>query len=558
LQAARTNVTSRGVPYVRHCPRLVELDLESTEVDDSCVVHVALLKQLNSLNLSSTKVSEEGLEKLVDHPTLRQLSVDNTLLTREGFTRLKARLNDCSIFYTAASTIHPIPSPEGGGFAIETQQLDSASEPLPERELTSDELSFYFEQSHILISKRPHTPRPADGDFQQHARQRVSAARSIAKRLRHVCVVPVLAAVLRDESEDPMLRGHAAGALAYVRSPCAVEVLIETLPQGGYSGAAAERALASLTNVAVGRKKGEEIDSNPSPEEGTHRQELWRFWWDRHRSSIKLHGDPHIHRGHLSEEEWQAQRTQELPPNSSHNELVQPRRQLSERAVTVEDLEPLSEQPQIALREKPSVPATAAHTAECSTHDRKLTQEELALLIEKSNVLMRKPNPKDFTSKTRLDQFNVNRRRAADKLGLPLGHRAAIPALAAVLRDEGDDPEVRCAAATALAYIADPLSVEILIDTIDEGDNVGNSAEWALILMMAVGVGRTPEDRFGESPLEKRLERQQKWRTWWAKNKDRFVLQGAIGSVETYLTEEEWEAQFGSKESPALPPPTEE
>jgi hypothetical protein len=178
--------------------------------------------------------------------------------------------------------------------------------------------------------------------------------------------------------------------------------------------------------------------------------------------------------------------------------------------------------------------------------DRTLTTDELAFLVETSDLLMRKPSA-GSTSKQDLERINSKRRLAATKLGTQLGHRAAIPILAAILRDEGDDPAVRSAAANALAEIGDPLAVEILIENIPEGAGVGNSAEWALIRMMYVGVGRKKGDGFEELPPEKRLERQAQWRAWWNKNKDRFTLRPPIGSVETFLTEEEWEAQIPKK-----------
>jgi hypothetical protein len=316
LWAGSTNVTSRGVPYVRHCPELVDVDLARTAVDDSCVVHLAALKNLHSLRLTATKVSEEGLEELAGHPRLRYLAVGQTRLSREGFARLEWSLGKCKISYSPTSTVKksalktPGPPP-GGGFAMENRPFDELSDPLPERQLTQDELAFYFEQSNILINERPLTTNPTEYELQDHPRNRVSAARELGKRLQHVCVIPVMAAILRDDSEDPMLKLHAAGALSSVAHPCSVEVLIETLPQGGYPGYAAELALASLTNVGVGRKKGEQIDQNPTPEDGLHRQKLWRAWWDKHGPSIKLRGNSHSHRHIPSEEEWQAAQEQQ-------------------------------------------------------------------------------------------------------------------------------------------------------------------------------------------------------------------------------------------------------
>jgi hypothetical protein len=304
LNAGWTQVTSRGVPYLRKSPRLKHLNLESTGVDDSSIRHIAALVELESLVLTRTRVSEEGLSKLGGHRRLRSLAVSNTRLTRQGFERLQASLPNCQISYQPQKPVKGPPKSDGGVEAAVQYELSQYA--LPERTLTQKELDYFFETADILIRKRPVSARPTENELQRHASDRSLAAREIGKELRHVCVIPVLAAVVRDRTEEASLRSFAASSLAHIPDPCSVEVLIEALPEGGSVGCAAEFALASLTDVVVGRKKDEQIDQNPTPEEGLLRQKLWRAWWDKHGPSIKLRGQPHAHRYIPSEEEWLA------------------------------------------------------------------------------------------------------------------------------------------------------------------------------------------------------------------------------------------------------------
>lgn len=180
--------------------------------------------------------------------------------------------------------------------------------------------------------------------------------------------------------------------------------------------------------------------------------------------------------------------------------------------------------------------------------DRSLTPDELSFLLEKSNLLIHKPRADEFASNQQIKMYNVDRRLAAKDLGEQIAHRCIIPVLAAVLRDSSDDPAVRAAAANALKRVAEPLAVEILIETIPEGDGVGLAAEFGLIHMIGVGVGRKNGDGYVELPLDQRIERQAQWRKWWEKNRDRFVLRGPFGSMEVFMSEEQWEKHLQKRQ----------
>ena len=61
--------------HLAELPRLSQLTLDSTGVDDEGFVAVKGLKKLHHLTLVNTKVTPAGLSILNGHPTLRYLTV---------------------------------------------------------------------------------------------------------------------------------------------------------------------------------------------------------------------------------------------------------------------------------------------------------------------------------------------------------------------------------------------------------------------------------------------------------------------------------------------------
>lgn len=150
--------------------------------------------------------------------------------------------------------------------------------------------------------------------------------------------------------------------------------------------------------------------------------------------------------------------------------------------------------------------------------DRALSAKELDLLLRLSDLLI----------DTRANR--VDRGWAARDLGI-LGHKYAIPALVAVLRDESDNMGVRQRAATALSMIRDKRTVEYLIS-----DGLGSNSSFFATEVLSDLVqfaGRPPEladasYRAGVKPPPKdpveRKKYLETWHQWWKKNRDKIKL----------------------------------
>jgi len=132
---------------------------------------------------------------------------------------------------------------------------------------------------------------------------------------------------------------------------------------------------------------------------------------------------------------------------------------------------------------------------------RTLSPKDAPILLEVSDVL--------------IDPRARNRHQAAKCLGL-LGHSACLPVLAAILRDESEDPNVRHTCASALFGIADLRRVDIAISQLHE-ENIDIWTQVAWVLKEVKGSPKNPRPRIVEFPktAAERILYQAKWKEWW-------------------------------------------
>ena len=71
-------------------PKLTELSLGGTTVDDACAERIAACRNLKSLSLVYTAVSDEGLKQIATLPALRRLNLDSREITDASMEYLKA------------------------------------------------------------------------------------------------------------------------------------------------------------------------------------------------------------------------------------------------------------------------------------------------------------------------------------------------------------------------------------------------------------------------------------------------------------------------------------
>ena len=154
--------------------------------------------------------------------------------------------------------------------------------------------------------------------------------------------------------------------------------------------------------------------------------------------------------------------------------------------------------------------------------ERSLSTEDLALLLGLSNYAIDK-------------RYDIHARENVVRMLGTFGHQYAIPALAAILRDENDDPGLRLQAARALTRIRDSKVVTILIE-----DALGSGNQWfevEILSELSQFVGGPPQLRdqsfrggFRFPPKDKqgREEYLKVWRDWWEDARDEAVMNRAF------------------------------
>lgn len=88
LSLAKTTLTDAGLEHLRDMDLLEGLDLASTHIQGSGLVHLKGLP-LNSLSLDGTAIDDAGLEQLPELPLLRHLDLGDTRITGRGVSRLR-------------------------------------------------------------------------------------------------------------------------------------------------------------------------------------------------------------------------------------------------------------------------------------------------------------------------------------------------------------------------------------------------------------------------------------------------------------------------------------
>ncbi len=89
LTLTGTQVTDRGLAYLRKLPRLRSLSLSKTSVTDGGCEILAEITTLESLSLSDTAVTDQGIRCLRNLTNLEWLDIRNTAVTDLGLATLE-------------------------------------------------------------------------------------------------------------------------------------------------------------------------------------------------------------------------------------------------------------------------------------------------------------------------------------------------------------------------------------------------------------------------------------------------------------------------------------
>ena len=78
--------------------RVVEVDLEGTEITDDGLQHLSSLPNLGCLRLDGTRISDDGLKHLSGLANLQELFLEKTQVTDNGVKMLQESLPNCVIY----------------------------------------------------------------------------------------------------------------------------------------------------------------------------------------------------------------------------------------------------------------------------------------------------------------------------------------------------------------------------------------------------------------------------------------------------------------------------
>lgn len=111
------NVAAKTIDPLQHCPDLISLNLNRTEITDEDLAAIAQLTSLEELHLAGTRVSDQGLAHLAALNSLRVLDLSETRVTGSGLANLQdlpnlaaLRLDRCRVSDSAMETINRYPA----------------------------------------------------------------------------------------------------------------------------------------------------------------------------------------------------------------------------------------------------------------------------------------------------------------------------------------------------------------------------------------------------------------------------------------------------------------
>lgn len=127
-----------------------------------------------------------------------------------------------------------------------------------------------------------------------------------------------------------------------------------------------------------------------------------------------------------------------------------------------------------------------------------------------------------------LEKNAASRLKAAEKIGLHVPHKAAIPFLRKVVEDTSDDEHVRANALVALSRIPDPSVIPIIIKRVsDQSAVVRGSAVGQLRKLANIPQpdhARLNHAKVTDSEIGRASEY---WKEWWRKAEDGYVFDRA-------------------------------
>ena len=78
---------------------IARVDLNSTQISDAGLVHLAGLTSLRTLRLMDTQITDAGLVHLAGLTSLQGLFLEETQVTDAGVARLQEALPNCEILH---------------------------------------------------------------------------------------------------------------------------------------------------------------------------------------------------------------------------------------------------------------------------------------------------------------------------------------------------------------------------------------------------------------------------------------------------------------------------
>ncbi len=106
LDLTMTNVSSRGVAYLKDCRQLRDLSIAAPAVDDRAMQTVGKLTALEELDISGTRITDDGLKEIRYLKHLKIFRMAVTQVTDEGLLKL-AELEDLQMIDARQTQITP-------------------------------------------------------------------------------------------------------------------------------------------------------------------------------------------------------------------------------------------------------------------------------------------------------------------------------------------------------------------------------------------------------------------------------------------------------------------
>lgn len=106
LDVSMTNVSSRGVSYLKDCKELRDLGIATPTVDDTALRTVGQLTALEELDISGSRITDSGLKEISYLQHLKVLRMAATQITDEGLLKL-SELKDLEMIDARQTQITP-------------------------------------------------------------------------------------------------------------------------------------------------------------------------------------------------------------------------------------------------------------------------------------------------------------------------------------------------------------------------------------------------------------------------------------------------------------------